>query len=253
MEQPGMGSSFRVAEGSAAILEPVGRDWREAASMLVSRVHAGLSRRWRPAKQGRRFDLRRTLRTSLATGGEVVAPRWRARPHRRPRLAVLIDGSRSMEAHVRPALQMAVALAGVTLNVEVFTFSTALRRITRDVRRAAAGERVRLELHDAWGGGTTIGAVRQQHDLAEHSAFAEHIVRAAGLLERQPLRDQRLDLPLYEQAKETTCRRSLGITTLQRVGIIGCARRSERSCLDHLASPTSGRSSIRRTRSGWPW
>jgi uncharacterized protein with von Willebrand factor type A (vWA) domain len=75
---------------------------------------------------------------------------------------VLIDGSRSMAPHAAPALQTAVALASVTLNVETFTFSTALRRITRDVRRAAAGEVRRLHLHHAWGGGTTIGACLRQ-------------------------------------------------------------------------------------------
>jgi uncharacterized protein with von Willebrand factor type A (vWA) domain len=146
------------AEGAAATLEPADRRWREAAVMLVNRLHAGLSRRWRPAKQGQRFDLRRTLRTSLPTGGEVVTPRWRARPRRRPRLVMLVDGSRSMESYVRPALQMAVALAGTTHNAEIFTFSTALRRVTRDMRRAAGGERRHVQLHDAWGGGTTIGA-----------------------------------------------------------------------------------------------
>jgi hypothetical protein len=41
-------------------------------------------------------------------------------------------------------------------------------------------------------------AVRQQHDLAEHSAFAQHLVRAARLFEGQPLRDQGLDLALFE-------------------------------------------------------
>ena len=45
-------------------------------------------------------------------------------------------------------------------------------------------------------------AVRQQHDLAEHSAFAEHLVRAARLFERQPLRDQRLDLALFQQVQQ---------------------------------------------------
>jgi uncharacterized protein with von Willebrand factor type A (vWA) domain len=53
---------------------------------------------------------------------------------------------------------MAIALASVAASTEVFTFSTALRRVTRDVRRAAAGERRPLDLQDAWGGGTTIGA-----------------------------------------------------------------------------------------------
>ena len=72
---------------------------------------------------------------------------------------LLVDGSRSMSAYARTALRLAVALAGATRRVEVFTFSTSLQRVTGDVRRAAAGEPRRLErLHHAWAGGTTIGA-----------------------------------------------------------------------------------------------
>lgn len=145
------------AEGAVPDLEPPDKAWREAAAALVSRVRAGVSRRWRPAIRGQRFDFRRTLRSSLHTGGDVVTPRWRARPRRRPRFVLLIDGSRSIGAAARPALQAAVALTAVTLNTETLTFSTALRRVTRDVRRAAAGERRQLHLHHAWGGGTTIG------------------------------------------------------------------------------------------------
>ena len=145
------------AAGPAPDLVPPDREWRDAAQALVSRVHAGLSRRWRPARHGHRFDFRRTLRSSLHTGGEVLIPRWRARPRRRPRFVLLIDGSRSMGIQAQPALRAAVAIAGVTLNAEAFTFSTALRRVTRDVHRAAAGERRRLQLHHAWGGGTAIG------------------------------------------------------------------------------------------------
>ena len=150
-------SPFEAA-GMALVLQPAGREWREAAAALVSRVRTGRSRRWKPAPRGQRFDLRRTLRGSLHTGADVVLPRWQARPLRRPRFVLIADGSRSMLAHVQPALHAAVALASVTLNVEAFTFSTALRRITRDVRRAAAGERRELRLERAWGGGTTIGA-----------------------------------------------------------------------------------------------
>jgi uncharacterized protein with von Willebrand factor type A (vWA) domain len=146
------------AEGSALDLAPVDRAWRAAAAVFVARVDTALSRRWKPALAGRRFDLRRTLRASLHTGGEAVLPRWQARPRLRSRFVVIIDGSRSMAAHRRPAVAAAVAIAGVVPRVAVFVFSTALREITGDVRRAAAGEHRRVpELHQAWGGGTGIG------------------------------------------------------------------------------------------------
>lgn len=140
-------------------LPRVDRAWRDSAQLFVRRLHLGLSRRWRPASRGRRFDLRRTLRAGLQTGGEALSPRWLRRPRRAPRIVLLIDGSRSMSAYARTALQMAVALAGATMRIEVFTFSTRLQRVTDEVRRAAAGELRRLDrLHHAWAGGTTIGA-----------------------------------------------------------------------------------------------
>lgn len=149
--------------GDAPDLVPVETEWRDAARAVVRRVHIGLSRRWRPASRGRRFDLRRTLRTSLQTGGEALAPRWLRRPMSRPRFVLLVDGSRSMSAYAQAALRVAVAMGSVTRRVEVFTFSTALQRVTSDVRRAVAGERRRLDrLEYAWGGGTSIGVCLEQ-------------------------------------------------------------------------------------------
>jgi uncharacterized protein with von Willebrand factor type A (vWA) domain len=99
------------------------------------------------------------LRAGLQTGGEALSPRWLRRPRRAPRFVLLIDGSRSMGASAQTALQMAVAIASATMRIEVFTFSTELRRVTDDVRRAAAGELRRLDrLRHAWAGGTSIGA-----------------------------------------------------------------------------------------------
>jgi uncharacterized protein with von Willebrand factor type A (vWA) domain len=134
-------------------------DWVAAARALVRRVQLGPARKWRPAQKGRRFDLRRTLRASLQTGGEPLMPRWLARPHRQPRFVVLIDGSRSMSQYAPTALRLVSALARVTARVEVFVFSTALRRVTIDLQRASLGTSHRLQpLSHAWGGGTTIGA-----------------------------------------------------------------------------------------------
>jgi uncharacterized protein len=140
-------------------IAPVDPAWRSAARVLVRRVQLGLARRWRPAAVGQRFDLRRTLRASLQTGGETLIVRWLRRPRRAPRFVLLVDGSRSMAGSATTALQIAVAIATVTMRVDAFAFSTGLERVTEPVRRAAAGESVRLaDLRHAWGGGTTIGA-----------------------------------------------------------------------------------------------
>jgi uncharacterized protein with von Willebrand factor type A (vWA) domain len=147
------------AEGWPVIeLTPSDRSWRRAARALVRRVELGLSRRWRPARRGQRLDVRRTLRTSVQTGGEVFAPRWLSRPKRAARFIVLIDGSRSMSAAAETALRMAVSIASVTSRIEVFTFSTSLQRVTRPVRQAGEGRPAYVRsVRHAWGGGTDIG------------------------------------------------------------------------------------------------
>jgi uncharacterized protein with von Willebrand factor type A (vWA) domain len=185
--------------------------WREAARSFVRRLHLGLMRRWRPASRGRRFDLRRTLRASLQTGGETVSPRWLRRPRRAPRIVLLIDGSRSMSAYARTALQMAVGLAGATTRLEVFTFSTELSRVTDDVRRAAAGEVRRLDpVRRAWAGGTTIGACL--HDFLRR--FGERTVgREAVVL----IVSDGLDVgepDVLREAMRTLQRRAAGVVWL---------------------------------------
>ena len=154
-------SSYSPLEADAVEapeLPRVDRVWRDGARAWIRRLHLGLSRRWRPASRGKRFDLRRTLRASLQTGGEALTARWLRTPRRTPQFVLLVDGSRSMGNYARTALQIAVAMASATLRVEVFTFSTELRRVTPEVRRAASGEIRRLEgLHHAWAGGTSIG------------------------------------------------------------------------------------------------
>jgi uncharacterized protein len=143
-----------------------------AAAAFLADLRLGRSRRWRPAQRGSRFDLRRTLRASLSTGGEALSPRWQQRPRHNPRVVLLLDGSRSMEAHALPALQFAYALSQRSRRVDVFTFSTELRDVTRELQRLVSPA-VRLEqsptlmesrlgfrlpaLGQAWGGGTRIG------------------------------------------------------------------------------------------------
>jgi hypothetical protein len=158
--------SAMEAESSAAQIDRDGLpEMLRAAEKLVSSLRLGHSRRWRMTPRGPRFDFRRTLRSSLATGGDAIHPRWLGHPRRNPRILVLLDGSRSMLDHAGTVLQFAYALAMRSRRVDVFTFSTALKDVTRDLRKLSQAHsgsgHVRLELVPsgrAWGGGTRIGA-----------------------------------------------------------------------------------------------
>jgi uncharacterized protein with von Willebrand factor type A (vWA) domain len=126
-----------------------------AASRPVRR-----SRRLRPHSRGRRLDLRRLVRRSLARGGDPIEQTFRRRVEVPRKLVVLCDVSGSMEAYTRALLLFLHALVGSGRGVEVFAFGTRITRLTdelrtRDPERALAGAAKRVV---DWAGGTRIGA-----------------------------------------------------------------------------------------------
>lgn len=129
------------------------------AGRLIASLHLGRSRRWKPHLRGKRFDLRRTLRSSLQTGGDPLHIRTLGHPLRNPRIVVLLDASRSMADHALQLLQFAYALCRRSNRTSVFVFSTGLREVTRELRfMVHEGDRTLEPLGAAWGGGTRIGA-----------------------------------------------------------------------------------------------
>jgi uncharacterized protein with von Willebrand factor type A (vWA) domain len=144
-----------AAAGLAEALTDAGR--------LIAALRLGRSRRWKPHTRGKRFDLRRTLRASLQSGGDPVHIRTLGHPLRNPRIVLFLDASRSMADHAPDLLHFAYALCQRSHRTSVFIFSTALREITRDLRNPLhEGTRTLEALGEAWGGGTRIGACLQE-------------------------------------------------------------------------------------------
>jgi uncharacterized protein len=145
-----------------------------AARELINRVRLGRSRRWKAMTHGKRYNFRRTLRKSLQTGGEAIKPAWLGHPLRKPKFVLLLDGSRSMAGYCDRLLQFAQALSQRSSRVEVFLFSTELKRVSMSLRRSK-GQALKLsDLGEAWGGGTKIGSCLY--------AFTQQY--GAGLLDR---------------------------------------------------------------------
>ncbi len=133
-------------------------DMLDAARELVNRVRLGRSRRWKAMTHGKRYNFRRTLRKSLQTGGEAIKPAWLGHPLRKPRFVLLLDGSRSMAGYSDRLLQFAHALSQRSSRVEVFVFSTELKRVSSSLRRSKGQAPNLTDLGEAWGGGTRIGS-----------------------------------------------------------------------------------------------
>jgi uncharacterized protein len=123
------------------------------------------TRRYRRARDGKRPDLRGTLRQARRSGGEAIRLSRRAPRVRPRRLVVLCDISGSMESYARVLLMLLYCLHGGQVRggqnrPEVFSFATRLTRLTPalaasspDTMLAKAGEAA-----PDWSGGTRIGA-----------------------------------------------------------------------------------------------
>lgn len=117
------------------------------------------SRRTIPSRRGWRPDVRRSVRRSMRTQGEIVTRAWRG-PRTKPRrLVLLLDISGSMADYSRGLLFFAHALSRAEAKVEVFCFGTRITRVTRPLRSRnpdAALANAAAEVLD-WDGGTRIG------------------------------------------------------------------------------------------------
>ena len=134
-------------------------DVRQMISRLVWNISERRTRRKQPGK-GRLMDLRRTLRRSLRSEGELLQwsyreSKWKPRP-----LVVIADISGSMERYTRLLLHFIYGMkAALEQPVEAFVFSTRLTRITRPLQTRdpdRALHDVGQLVHD-WAGGTRIG------------------------------------------------------------------------------------------------
>ncbi len=126
---------------------------------IVRRLARAPSRRWEPVRRGQRVNLRRTLRRSLTTAGEVIQLSFRRRKPKKTRLVVISDVSGSMDIYSRILLQFVYGLQTSFARVETFVFSTSLERITAHLKQRSYDEALgRLSSVQGWSGGTMIGA-----------------------------------------------------------------------------------------------
>ena len=140
---------------------------KEAIRSLRLDLRPVLTRRHEADPRGRFIDMRRTLRTSIRTGGCPLPLERKSTKTRRPTIVTLCDISGSMEAYSRILLHFFHALTNAGDRVHTFVFGTRLSNITRllrdrDVDRAL--DRVGNTVQD-WYGGTRIGAALNAFNL----------------------------------------------------------------------------------------
>ena len=140
-EQSGASAVERVGRRDFADLDD--DDLAEARRLVMTMNWHPTSyktRRWVKG-DGSRPDLRRTLHGAVGPTGDLMELKWKRRRRRERPLIIIADISGSMERYADLFLVFAYAAQRRLRDVEVFTFSTELTRITDDLARRDAKQR----------------------------------------------------------------------------------------------------------------
>ena len=133
------------------------------AEAVARRLGAALrdrrSRRRIAARKGDRLHFRKTMRQSLATGGEPVRLLRKRRPDRTRKIVALCDVSGSMSVYAQVFLSFLAGLMRADTAADAYLFHTRLVRITEALRDKDAMRAIgRMSLMaDGFGGGSKIG------------------------------------------------------------------------------------------------
>ncbi|MGP9811682.1 vWA domain-containing protein [Rhodopseudomonas sp. NSM] len=116
------------------------------------------TRRVRPDKRGLKLDLRRTLRASLRTGGDIVDIRRLGLIDKPAPIVALLDISGSMSEYTRLFLHFLHAITDDRKRVSTFLFGTRLTNVTRALRARDPDEALAscTSSVEDWAGGTRI-------------------------------------------------------------------------------------------------
>src|SRR5881392_4249810 len=129
----------------------------EIAGMQLPQAEL-ITRRYQPDAHGLKLDMRRTLRRSLRTSGEIIDIRKLGRIEKPAPIVALLDISGSMSEYTRLFLHFLHAITDARKRVSVFLFGTRLTNVTRALRakdpdQALASCSASVE---DWAGGTRI-------------------------------------------------------------------------------------------------
>ncbi|MEK7253516.1 MAG: VWA domain-containing protein, partial [Bacteroidota bacterium] len=147
----------------------------QAVRQFARRLAKHPSRRFEPSRRKTNFDLRRTLRQQMRSGGDLTGLFFKQKKKRKTRLVLLCDVSRSMELYSRFLIQVLYGFQNSGQRIETFVFSTSLSRVTPQLLNHTLGQALEnlSEGVPHWSGGTRIGLCLQDF-LKNHASRFLH-------------------------------------------------------------------------------
>jgi uncharacterized protein with von Willebrand factor type A (vWA) domain len=193
------------------------------------------TRRFVADPRGSAIDLRRSLRQSLRTGGEMLTLARRERATRHPPVVALIDISGSMAEYSRVLLHFMHALAASRHPVHTFLFATRLTNVTRELRGRdpdEALERASRRVKD-WEGGTRIAAALSRFNREWSRRVLSQgpiVLLFTDGLEREVTPELAFELDRLKRS----CRRLVWLNPLLRYGGFQARAAGIRAMLPHV-------------------
>lgn len=134
---------------------PIEKIIKDLARKLATRP----SRRQEPARNGRKIDMRRSVRKNVRHGMDMLELSRVKKKRRKTRIVMMCDVSGSMDAFNPFLLQIMLGLQQELKNSRTLVFSTNVTEITHNLRRGTVHNALR-EVSESvrhWSGGTDIG------------------------------------------------------------------------------------------------
>ena len=241
--QPEIEVDARLTMSAREILQ--GKDFAQMSAAEIEQAKTALAglrladdqletRRMRLAPNGR-LDPRRTLRSSMKVGGDIIIPQFRSKARVRPPLVALCDISGSMSAYSRLFLHFLHALAEQRRRVHTFVFGTRLTNVTRHLKMKDPDEALAgcSEQVADWSGGTRIASAL--HDFNRDWARRVLAQGATVLLITDGLeRDTEADLGHEMDRLHRSCRRLIWLNPLLRFEGFEAKAQGIRAMLPHV-------------------
>jgi len=181
------------------------------------------------------IDVRRTLRTSLRTGGKMILLRHRRPSEIHPPIVILADISGSMSQYTRIFLQFMHVVGERRRRVYSFLFGTRLTNITRQIRLKDPDEALAAcsEAVADWSGGTRIAtALHEFNRLWGRRVLGQGaiVLLFTDGLERETDEDLGVEMDRLHRS----CRRLIWLNPLLRYGGFEAKARGIRAMLPHV-------------------
>ena len=208
---------------------------RRAMANLVLPMDTIRQRRFEAVGRSGVIDPRRTLSSSLRTGGDLVLPKFRQHRVVQPPLVVLADISGSMSQYSRIFLHFLHAITEKRRRVHTFLFGTRLTNVTRQLRRKDPDDAL-MECSRAvedWSGGTRIGStIHEFNRLWSRRVLSQG---AVVLLITDGLERDGDDILAHEMDRlHRSCRRLIWLNPLLRFDGFEARAKGVRAMLPHV-------------------